>query len=269
MIKERSGPWRVAAIRNMAPDRPGPLIGSVKNVSGCAASRVRLSSDTYDSEQAGAGGDGRTGDVGRDRAGARGASAGDAAAGPPPGGGRGAAAAEEPQVLKDVPPDQLQLTMQYIAASLGVRCNYCHVQGQNDLDDKETKKTARQMMKMVDQLNTTFFDGKPRVSCASCHNGRNKPVRTAPLAIEMTPQQAAAAAAGRGRGGAGGPGGAPGGARVGAGRRAGAPAGRGAARGGADRNGRSDPREIRAGARWNAGAAEREDARDDGHAHHP
>ena len=81
-----------------------------------------------------------------------------------------------------------------------MNCNYCHVQGQNNLDDKETKKTARQMMKMVDQLNATFFDGKPRVSCASCHNGRNKPVRTAPLAVEMTPQQAAAAAAGRGRG---------------------------------------------------------------------
>ena len=25
---------------------------------------------------------------------------------------------------------------------------------------------------MVDKLNATFFDGKPRVSCASCHNGR-------------------------------------------------------------------------------------------------
>jgi hypothetical protein len=132
--------------------------------------------------------------------------------GPPPGGGRGGPPLPKNlQVLKDVPPDQLQLTMQYIAASLGVQCNYCHVQGQNDLDDKETKKTARQMMKMVDQLNSTFFDGKPRVSCASCHNGRSKPVRTAPLAIEMTPAQAAAAAAGRGRGGPGGPGG-PGGA---------------------------------------------------------
>ena len=97
--------------------------------------------------------------------------------------------------------------MQYIAASLGVQCNYCHVQGQNDSDDKETKKIAREMMKMVDKLNATFFDGKPRVSCASCHNGRAKPVRTPPLAIDMTPEQAAAAAAGRGRGGRGGPGG--------------------------------------------------------------
>jgi photosynthetic reaction center cytochrome c subunit len=130
----------------------------------------------------------------------------------PPGGGRGGPQPPKNiQVLKDVPPDQLMLTMQYIAASLGVNCNFCHVQGQNDLDDKDTKKTAREMMKMVDKLNATFFDGKPRVSCASCHNGRSKPVRTPPLAIDMTPQQAAAAAAGRGRGGRGGPGG-PGGA---------------------------------------------------------
>ena len=132
------------------------------------------------------------------------------AAGQPPGGGRGGPQLPKNiQVLKDVPPDQLQLTMQYIAASLGVQCNYCHVQGQNDLDDKDTKKTARRMMKMVDQLNSTFFDGQPRVSCASCHNGRSKPLRTPPLAIDMTPEQAAAAARGRGgRGAPGGPGGA-------------------------------------------------------------
>lgn len=129
------------------------------------------------------------------------------APGQPAGGGRGGPQPPKNiQVLKDVPPDQLMLTMQYIAASLGVQCNYCHVQGQNDLDDKETKKTAREMMKMVNSLNTTFFDGRPRVSCASCHNGRSKPVRTPPLAIDMTPEQAAAAAAGRGRGGRGGPG---------------------------------------------------------------
>jgi hypothetical protein len=110
--------------------------------------------------------------------------------------------------------------MQYIAAALGVQCNYCHVQGQNDSDDKETKKTAREMMQMVAKLNATYFDGKPRISCASCHNGRSKPVRTPPLAMEMTVEQAAAAARGRGRGGPGGPGGgapgfggAPGGGR--------------------------------------------------------
>jgi len=151
------------------------------------------------------------------------------APGQPPGGGRGGPQPPKNiQVLKDVPPDQINLTMQYIAASLGVQCNYCHVQGQNDSDDKETKKIARDMMKMVDKLNVTFFDGKPRVSCASCHNGRSKPVRTPPLAIDMTAEQAAAAAAVRGRGGRGGPGGPAGApADVGAAVAGGAPAGPG------------------------------------------
>ncbi len=145
------------------------------------------------------------------------------APGQAPGGGRGGPQPPKNiQVLKDVPPDQIGLTMQYIAAALGVQCNYCHVQGRNDSDDKETKKIAREMMQMVAKVNATYFDGKPRISCASCHNGRSKPVRTPPLAAEMTVEQAAAAA--RGRAGRGGPAG-PGGGAPGFG---GAPGGRGA-----------------------------------------
>ena len=50
-----------------------------------------------------------------------------------PGGGRGGPQPpKNMQVLTDVPPDQIQLTMQYIASSLGVQCTYCHGQGQND-----------------------------------------------------------------------------------------------------------------------------------------
>ena len=134
--------------------------------------------------------------------------------GPPGGpGGRGVFQLKNVQVLKDVSPDQWQLVMQYVAASLGVQCNYCHVMGDNASDDKDTKKTARKMMQMVSDLNGQFFAGKPAVSCASCHNGHPKPSRTPPLAINMTPDEAAAAAAARGRrgGGPGGPGGAPGG----------------------------------------------------------
>ena len=140
---------------------------------------------------------------------------------PPQGGGGRGGPPKNLQVLKDIPQEQLGLTMQYISASLGVPCTYCHVQGQNDLDDKEPKKIARDMMKMVADVNGKFFDGKERLSCASCHNGRAKPLRTPPLSIEMTPAQAAVAAAGRGRGGPGGPGGGapagPGGAGRGAG----------------------------------------------------
>jgi hypothetical protein len=153
--------------------------------------------------------------------------------GPPGGpGGRGGFQLRNVQVLKDVPQDQWQLVMQYIAASLGVQCNYCHVMGDNASDDKETKQTARKMMQMVADLNKQFFAGKPTVSCASCHNGHAKPSRTAPLAVNMTQDEAAAAAAARGRRG-GGPGGAPGGApqAAGPGGAPGAPGGPGAGRG--------------------------------------
>jgi hypothetical protein len=129
---------------------------------------------------------------------------------PPPGPGGGRGGPQQPknlQILKDIPLDQLQLTMQYIAASLGVQCSYCHVQGQNDLDDKEPKKRAREMMLMVQDINGKFFDGTERLSCASCHNGRARPARTPPLAVDMSPAEAAVAAAGRGRGGRGGAGG--------------------------------------------------------------
>ena len=141
--------------------------------------------------------------------------------GPPPqgapggGGGRGGFQLRNVQVLKDVPQDQFQLVMQYVAASLGVQCNYCHVMGDNASDDKDTKKTARKMMQMVADLNKEFFAGKPTVSCASCHNGHAKPSKVTPLAVNMTQEEAAAAAAARGRRG-GGPGG-PGGGAPGAG----------------------------------------------------
>src|ERR1044072_5575985 len=89
---------------------------------------------------------------------------------PPEGGpgGRGGFQLRNVQVLKDVPPDQFQLVMQYVAASLGVQCNYCHVMNDNASDDKETKKTARKMMQLVSDLNTQFFGGTAKVSCASC-----------------------------------------------------------------------------------------------------
>ena len=124
------------------------------------------------------------------------------------------------KVLKDLPAEQLQPTMQFIAASLGVQCNFCHVvgpQGAFDKDEKKQKDTARQMMAMVNEINNRGFEGRQQVGCATCHHGRTPPERTPPLAVEMTPAEAARAAqqrAARG-GGPGGPGGPPpgGGAR--------------------------------------------------------
>jgi hypothetical protein len=119
------------------------------------------------------------------------------------------------QVLKDVPAEQLPLAMQYITASLGVGCDFCHVTGPGgafDKDDKEPKGRAREMMKMMAAINTEQFEGRQTVGCMSCHNGHMRPSRVPGLAVEMTPEEAAAARAGRGgRGGPGGPGRGPGG----------------------------------------------------------
>ena len=68
--------------------------------------------------------------------------------------------------------------------SLGVQCNYCHVQegrgGRNDMasDEKPTKKAARGMMLLAREINAKLPEavGKPadattRVGCATCHRG--------------------------------------------------------------------------------------------------
>ncbi len=82
------------------------------------------------------------------------------------------------QVLKDIPADQLIPTMQFIAASLGVECDFCHVQGAFDKDDKKPKLRARQMMDMMFAINKDTFHGHRVVTCYSCHRGNMHPVGT-------------------------------------------------------------------------------------------
>lgn len=80
------------------------------------------------------------------------------------------------QVLKGVPSDQLIPGMQFIAASLGVQCEFCHVEGKFDLDDKRPKKTAREMMTMMFAINKDNFQGHREITCNSCHRGATHPV---------------------------------------------------------------------------------------------
>ena len=85
------------------------------------------------------------------------------------------------QVLKDVPADQLIPTMQFITASLGVECDFCHVQNAFDKDDKKPKQTARKMMQMMITINQENFDGHREVTCYSCHRGSPDPVAVPPV----------------------------------------------------------------------------------------
>ncbi|MBZ5637829.1 MAG: c-type cytochrome [Acidobacteriia bacterium] len=80
------------------------------------------------------------------------------------------------QVLKGYPADEVVPTMQFIAASLGVECEFCHVERANEKDDKKEKLTARKMISMTQAINRDSFEGKREVTCNSCHRGESKPV---------------------------------------------------------------------------------------------
>jgi photosynthetic reaction center cytochrome c subunit len=86
------------------------------------------------------------------------------------------------RVLKGRPADQLIPTMQFISAALGVECEFCHVQGAFDKDDKKPKQTARVMMEMMISINADDFDGHREVTCNTCHRGSPHPVPTPVIA---------------------------------------------------------------------------------------
>src|SRR5580692_1872121 len=79
------------------------------------------------------------------------------------------------QTLKGIPADQLIPAMQFITASLGVECEFCHVQGAFEKDDKKPKQTARKMMEMMFAINKENFNGHREVTCYSCHRGAVDP----------------------------------------------------------------------------------------------
>jgi photosynthetic reaction center cytochrome c subunit len=88
------------------------------------------------------------------------------------------------QVLKSIPADQLIPTMQFISASLGVECDFCHVEREMDKDDKKTKKTAREMMRMMAAINQNNFSGEREVTCNTCHRGAIHPQAIPAIAME-------------------------------------------------------------------------------------
>src|ERR1700722_597544 len=100
------------------------------------------------------------------------------------------------QVLKAVSSDQLIPAMRFITASLGVECNYCHVQDHFDKDDKKPKQIARDMMRMMLEIDKDSFEGNREVTCYSCHRGSVKPEAVPVVASEaqLEPQTTAAPA---------------------------------------------------------------------------
>jgi hypothetical protein len=117
------------------------------------------------------------------------------------GGGGFGAAPKNLQVLpKDMSRQQVTQLMRTFAMGLGVRCEYCHVPPADapppaadaaptgrppvldySLDTKDTKKVAREMLKMVNDINGKYIAAltsmgrvivdSNKVSCATCHRG--------------------------------------------------------------------------------------------------
>src|SRR5881296_2101683 len=115
---------------------------------------------------------------------------------------------------KDSPRAQVIQTMNAFNDSLGVQCNYCHVQegGRNDFasDEKREKRVARQMILLRDSINVVLpaIVGKPagagptageghpgmpiRVLCSMCHHGLPIPRAIADVVTEAANGSAAA-----------------------------------------------------------------------------
>jgi len=65
--------------------------------------------------------------------------------------------------------------------ALGVRCDYCHVSGDFASDANPHKETARKMIAMIRQIDSSFPsatgvfpDGYHEVDCSTCHRGKAK-----------------------------------------------------------------------------------------------
>ena len=86
---------------------------------------------------------------------------------------------------KNTTKETLDSVMKSFSASLGVRCNNCHVRA-NDAqknwdfasDDNKNKIQAREMMRMTNKINKKYFRDEDKeknmtiVTCYSCHHGQ-------------------------------------------------------------------------------------------------
>jgi hypothetical protein len=95
-------------------------------------------------------------------------------------GGGGGMPHKNLKVLPDGP--TIGPTMRSYTVALGQNCQFCHVQGDFSKDDNPKKDVARNMIKMVNDINAKFPDGQVHVSCWTCHGGKNQPAVAPPAA---------------------------------------------------------------------------------------
>jgi hypothetical protein len=100
---------------------------------------------------------------------------------------------------KSTPVSQVWGAMRNISAALGVECTFCHVgpagaelrQIDFPNDQKRNKLVARQMLRMVQEVNRRIDSIPERptppvaVSCLTCHRGVSRPVPLANIIMEV------------------------------------------------------------------------------------
>ena len=97
------------------------------------------------------------------------------------------------QVFKGIPVDEFMDTMGMFAAATTKDCTGCHSpQVLTDSRDAFAVTTpmiqrARQMVLMMNAINRTYFGGRPRVTCYTCHSATPAPQRVPNLSIQYGP----------------------------------------------------------------------------------
>ena len=92
---------------------------------------------------------------------------------------------------KTISKEDLMNVMRNFTEGLGVRCNFCHVGEEGkplstydfSSDDKDNKKEARVMLKMVNNINENYLSELKKfgggnvmqVKCITCHHGLREP----------------------------------------------------------------------------------------------
>lgn len=86
------------------------------------------------------------------------------------------------KIMKDVPADRFLRIMDIgYRQSLGVSCDYCHVEDRWEADEKRPKRAAREMILMVRMINEHLHKleeinaEEASVNCTTCHRGYVKP----------------------------------------------------------------------------------------------
>ena len=94
---------------------------------------------------------------------------------------------------KNISKQELDSVMRFFAASLGEKCNFCHVRSEAAKsfdyasDDNPNKSVARYMMRMTNKINKKYFKDQEQnstqtiqtVNCYTCHHGEAMPLNKA------------------------------------------------------------------------------------------